>query len=286
MLGHRRRDRSFCGDQCKLYVLDRLRLRTRLRCFANFESRDSNLVGHYHHHRCNGQHERSIHAEFQLSLWGRSELEGRNQETVGRLTMRFKIQDHKLRKAESGTREVNYRGLKMSGGHNAFHLPPSACDLLLLALPLLLAAFCVSPFAFCSQMRGTGTVNACAGGPPRYCADTSMRIMGESAIMYPQIDLNDGGPAVGVPFIDPDTGTRITRITDGSLEIPSGRTNNNSRPTRRRKNIPVPSSIPISRRLMVELISASRAAMSVSSTMGRPTSGWRPLMHRRCRRRF
>jgi hypothetical protein len=141
--------------------------------------------------------------------------------------MRFKIQDHKLRKAESGTREVNYRGLKMNGGHNAFHLPPSACDLLLLALPLLLAAFCVSPFAFCSQMRGTGTVNACAGGPPRYCADTSMRIMGESAIMYPQIDLNDGGPAVGVPFIDPDTGTRITRITDGSLEIPSGRTNNN-----------------------------------------------------------
>ncbi len=35
-----------------------------------------------------------------------------------------------------------------------------------------------------------------------------------SAINYPALDPNDGGPAVGVPFIGPDFGTRIVRATD------------------------------------------------------------------------
>ncbi|MGH9354775.1 MAG: hypothetical protein ACRD10_01430, partial [Terriglobia bacterium] len=65
--------------------------------------------------------------------------------------------------------------------------------------------------------------SACVGGPPQYCAETSpSRIIWRSAIPYTQTDPNDGGPAVGVPFADPDTGTRITRVTDGMTEYGTG----------------------------------------------------------------
>ncbi len=56
---------------------------------------------------------------------------------------------------------------------------------------------------------------ACVGGSPDYCATlgASQRML-QNAIIYPAIDPIDGGPAVGIPFHDSDTGARITRITD------------------------------------------------------------------------
>src|SRR5579875_1483064 len=70
-----------------------------------------------------------------------------------------------------------------------------------------------------SQMgyvAGTAS-SACHGGSPHYCAETSAtRIIMRDPINYPALDPNDGGPAVGVPFIDPDFGTRIVRATDES----------------------------------------------------------------------
>lgn len=85
------------------------------------------------------------------------------------------------------------------------------------ALWILIAAM----LALGSGTGGSGTTTACNGGSPDYCVSlgASQRML-RSAITYSALDPNDGGPAVGVPFLDPDTGTRITRVTDGMIQWP------------------------------------------------------------------
>lgn len=92
--------------------------------------------------------------------------------------------------------------------------------------------FYLASQSFCSQSGGTGQTyidqwgikrqvisRACVGGPPDYCAPTDMRIILAPAINYPQVDLFGGGPAVGVPFIEPGSGTEITRVTDYNTQV-------------------------------------------------------------------
>lgn len=98
--------------------------------------------------------------------------------------------------------------------------------------------FYLASQSFCSQSGGAGQTyidqwgikrpvvsRACVGGPPDYCAPTDMRIIGQSAINYytqGQNDIFGGGPAVGVPFIDPDSGNEFVRVTDFNTQQWSG----------------------------------------------------------------
>lgn len=86
----------------------------------------------------------------------------------------------------------------------------------LLASPLLASQMAGAPQNYMDQfgINRQVTSESCVGGPPDYCAATDMRPIYQPAINYPQIDLDGGGPAVGVPFIDPGSGNEFVRVTD------------------------------------------------------------------------